>query len=181
MIIQKKEKAEGKHRWYLVVAHAGRERLARYHLTQQGFEVYLPMRAPLIANAKAQPRPMFPRYLFVSVDLDRPGWRAIYSTIGVHSILTTGHGETARPRAVPTALVSALKAREVEGLVILAPKVVQKPCGHAPGDKVRVAIGSRFAGLEAVFEERVDAKRAAVLISLLGRDSRHVVPLASLT
>jgi transcriptional antiterminator RfaH len=173
-----KPKAEG--HWYLVIAHAGRERLARYHLAQQGYEVYLPMRAPLTGNRKAQPRPFLPRYLFVRVDLARPGWRSIYSTIGVRGILTTGAGEMARPKAISVELVDGIKEREVDGLVILAPKVEEAACPHKRGDKVHIPIGNRFGDLEAIFEERVDAQRAAILISLLGRDSRQIVPLASL-
>lgn len=168
--------------WYLVVAHFGRERLAAYHLKRQGYEVYLPMRAPLTSarsktGALPEPRPFFPRYLFVQVDLTQPGWRSIYSTIGVHSVLTSGVGENARPRPVGEGLVKALKAREVDGLIVLPPK---SDCPHEKGDMVRVRIGRRFGGIEAVFEERVDAKRAIILISLLGRDSRQEVPLASL-
>lgn len=180
MIASQVSKMRGGFSWYAVVAHAGRERLAKYHLNRQGFDVYLPMRAPLgvgRAGVAAEPRPMFPRYLFVSVDLNAPGWRSIYSTIGVASVLMTGTGETARPRPVPNALIERLQAREVDGLVVLDEREPETPCRHKAGDKGRIGIG-RFADMDAVFIERVDKNRAALLVSLLGRDHRVVTHLA---
>lgn len=180
MIASQVSKMRGGYSWYAVVAHAGRERLAKYHLNRQGFEVYLPMRAPLgvgRAGVAAEPRPMFPRYLFVSVDLNAPGWRSIYSTIGVANVLMTGVGETARPRPVPNALIERLQAREVDGLVVLDERVPDAPCKHGKGDKVRINVG-RFADMDAMFEERVDANRALLLVSLLGRSHCVIADLA---
>lgn len=178
------EKRKGGYLWYVVITHAGQERLAKYHLGRQGYETYLPMRAPLTVGRRKdgsspEPRPMFPRYLFVAVDLNAPGWRSIYSTIGVHSVICSGVGEQARPIAAPNGLIEALQAREVNGLCILAPRQVEKPCPYQPGDKLRVRIGRQFGEIDAVFEERIDGNRAAILISLLGRDSRQVIPLPS--
>lgn len=165
-------------RWYVVVTHAGQERLARMNLVRQGFDVYLPMRPPLTANPKAGAKPLFPRYMFVSVDLDRPGceWRALYSTIGVHDVLSVGAGEARKPRAIPSHWIDSIQAREVDGLVILKPKPESR---FKAGEPCVVEIGERGGALEAVFLEPVDAKRVALLISLLGSDSRHVVPSAS--
>lgn len=171
------EKTKGGYRWYAVVSHGGQERLARHHLERQGFEVYLPMRAPLRANRKAGPRPLFPRYLFVSVDLATPGWRAIYSTIGVHTVMMAGSGESARPKAVPGGVIEAIQAREVDGLVILKPE--EKPVPFKKGETVAVR-GGPLAGLNAIFMEAVDAKRCHLLVSFMGRDSRTTIDLASL-
>jgi transcriptional antiterminator RfaH len=169
--------------WYAVVTHAGKERLAKFHLGRQGFETYLPMRAPLtrgLAAKPAQPRPMFPRHLFVSVDLNAPGWRSIYSTIGVSSVLTTGSGEASRPRAVPNFVIEALQAREINGLVVLdRPEVAAAVCPHKKGDTVRIGMG-RYADMDAIFEERVDNARVSLLVQLLGREHRVVTHLAHL-
>lgn len=175
-------RSQGGYLWYVVITHAGQERLAKYHLGRQGYETYLPMRAPLATGRKGaaapEPRPMFPRYLFVAVDLNAPGWRSIYSTIGVHSVIVSGTGEAARPIAAPNGLIEALQAREVNGLVVLPPREKEAACPHRKGDKVRVM--GRTADYDGVFDERIDANRVALLVSLLGRDSRVVVPLSSL-
>lgn len=178
MILNQKRK--GGFSWYVVITHSGQERLAKYHLGRQGFETYLPMRAPLAVRRRRdgsspEPRPMFPRYLFVAVDLNAPGWRSIYSTIGVHSVITSGIGEAARPAAAPNSLIEALQSREVAGLVVLPPRDQSKPCPHRKGDRIMVT-GST-ADFDAVFEERVDDRRVAVLLSLLGRESRQIVAL----
>ena len=180
MISSQIENLKGGHRWYVVVTHAGQERLAAMNLRRQDFEAYLPMRPPLTANPRAGAKPLFPRYMFVSLDMARPGWRALYSTIGVHDVLSTGSGEHRRPKAIPGAWVERIQAREVDGLVILKDREPEKACGLTKGDKVTLPVGHKFGELEAVFEERVDARRVALLISLLGRDSRVVVDLGSL-
>ena len=64
--------------------------------------------------------------------------------------------------------------------MILKDREPEKACGLTKGDKVTLPVGHKFGELEAVFEERVDARRVALLISLLGRDSRVVVDLGSL-
>lgn len=61
-------------RWYAVYTKTGAENLAEGHLQRQGFRVYLPRyrkerrHARRITLVKA---PLFPRYLFVELDLDR--------------------------------------------------------------------------------------------------------------
>lgn len=177
-----KKNIEG-HRWYLVLAKRGAERLAQQNLERQGFEVYLPMHAPgpLIPKAGKPtapiPRPFLPGYLFVSVDLGSEPWRKIFSTIGVRSIYMTGQGEDARPRAIPNAWIEQLQVREVNGLIV-RPHQDQIKSAWTHGQPVSVR--GRTADLSAVFLEPVDAKRVMILVSLFGRDSRQVVDASSL-
>ena len=184
MIASQVAKQRGGFSWYAVVTHAGKEKLAKYHLGRQGFETYLPMRAPMtrgLAASPSQPRPMFPRWMFVSVDLNAPGWRSIYSTIGVSSVLTIGSGVEARPRPVENWVIERLQAREINGLVVLdEPETPDRPCSHKAGDAVRIGVG-RYADMDAIFEERVDKDRVALLVQLLGRAHRVVTQLAHIT
>lgn len=177
---------EGRSAWYLVSAQGGKERLAVMQLRMQGFETYLPMRAPLKAGGAA--RPLFPAYLFVRVDMARPGWRAIYNTIGVKDVLSVGSGDNRRPKALPAGLVPGFMAMERSGLIPLATAAQGNDGGHtAPradgltvGDPVLMPFGAAGGVIQGVLAERVDARRGVVLISLLGRDSRATVDLASL-
>jgi|GEM_PF-450207 len=174
--------SQGRSAWYLVSTHSGKERLAVMQLRMQGYETYLPMRAPLKAGGEA--KPLFPAYLFVRVDMTAQQWRPIYSTIGVKDVLSVGQGENRRPKAVSEGLIGGLMAQERAGLIVLAPAAVKaEPVaaadGLAVGDRVLVPFGAAGGIIEAVLAERVDARRGVVLISLLGRDSRATVDLAT--
>lgn len=168
----------GGYRWYLVLAKRGRERLAKDGLERKGFDVYLPMHAPTARIGHAPtPRPFLPGYLFVSVDVARPGWRDIFSAFGVQDVYCVGKGLERRPLAVPPGWIEQLQIREVNGLITL--NAGKPACPIEPGAKV-VYRGIKSCDLEAVFLEPVDAKRGAILVSLLGSDSRVEVPLKHL-
>lgn len=174
--------------WYVVITHANQERVAKYQLERQGFEdVYLPMVPPPV-GARARngippsPRPMVPRYLFVSVDINRPGWRAIRSTLGVHDVIMRGSGEAARPSPIPGRFIEEMQAREVNGLVILPPKSKteeRKPASsrYRRGDRLRWS--GPTADYDFIFQEMVDGDRAKVIFTLLGRESAQIIALPS--
>lgn len=86
--------------WYVVQTHARAERKAAFHLERQGFTVYLPQYLKRWRHArKTEMRraPLFPRYLFVTMDMAQARWRAIRSTIGVSALVCNGE----RPAPVP--------------------------------------------------------------------------------
>lgn len=167
--------------WYLVLTKRGGERLAKENLERQGFTVYCPMHAPPPARPRpgkpmeTTPRPFLPGYLFVSFDVNDPKWGRIFSTYGVRSMYTTGAGSEARPRALKNSWIEQLQVREVNGLIVRPhADLVQTP--YKPGAPVRYHMNK--ADLDAVFLEAVDAKRVAILVSLLGSDSRQIVDAA---
>jgi transcriptional antiterminator RfaH len=86
-------------------------------------------------------------------------WAPVRSTVGVASLVRFG-GQVA---PVPEALVETLRTSAVE------------PQHHRPiyqqGQKVRIVAGP-FATLEGVFDMAEGESRAAVLLDLLGRQSR---------
>ncbi len=149
--------------WYVAVTHGNAERLARYHLERQGFETYLPM----IAGEKVV-RPFLPKYIFVAIDMQSQRWRAVYSTIGIQSVLSAGE----RPRAINDIIIEKIKAREVGGLIVLDEPEEEFPIKR--GERVKV----KGSPIEAIFQEKVDKKRVAILLTLLNRQSRVVVPVA---
>lgn len=177
------DQARGGFQWYVVVTHHGQERLAKANLRRQGFEVYLPM-IPPSARARTRngvppsPRPMIPRYLFVCVDINAPGWRDILSTIGVQQLICRGSGVTARPAPIGAGFIEALQAREVAGLVVLPPPDEAKiEARYRRGDKLRLV--GPTADYDVVFQEMVDGDRAKVIFKLLGVDSLQVIALPS--
>jgi transcriptional antiterminator RfaH len=155
-------------RWYLVQTRAHAERKAAEHLLRQGFDTYLPRYAKRRRHARrveTVAAPLFPRYLFVSVDITAQRWLSIRSTIGVSSLVYCGD----KPAEVPAGVVPDLRSREVDGLVTLD----QRP-RFARGDRVRILDGA-FANCLGLFEGMPDRERVAVLLDLLGRKVRVMI------
>jgi transcriptional antiterminator RfaH len=160
-------------RWYVVHTQPHHEVRADLNLRQQGFRTYLPryLRSRRHARRTEQVlRPLFPRYLFVALDIARDRWRAIHSTFGVSHLLLAGE----EPVAVPHGVIDDIRAREGgDGLVKLG-----LPAGLGPGSRVRL-IDSIFADATGVLERAADDRRVAILLELLGREVRVFVPAAS--
>src|SRR3984885_15659307 len=98
-------------RWYVVQTHPHAETKASEHLRRQGFAIYLPRYLKQRRHARRVERiaaPLFPRYIFVSVDLATQRWLSIDSTIGVTKLIRNGNV----PAAVPQPVIDALKCRE---------------------------------------------------------------------
>ena len=155
--------------WACVQTESQREHVAERWLREQRFEVYLPRirieRHSARANGHGLPTsataPLFPAYLFVSI-VDR--WYSIGSTIGVIDVLRDGE----HPAHVPEPIISALKARERDGVVVLETRPA-----FLRGDRVRIMRGA-LQGQLAIFQDMKPRQRAEILLSILGA-SRSVV------
>jgi transcriptional antiterminator RfaH len=160
-------------RWYVVHTQAQGEDRADINLRRQGFVTYLPryLRARRHARrAETVVRPLFPRYLFVAMDVARDRWRVVQSTFGVSSLVVVGSD----PIPLPDGVVEEIRAREGErGLVNLG-----LPAGVKPGSPVRLIDGV-FAEYRGVLERLADDRRVTVLLNLLGREVRVFVPVAN--
>jgi len=155
-------------RWYLVHTRPHAERKAAEHLLRQGFETYVPRyfkRRRHARRIETVVAPLFPRYLFVTVDMMTQRWLAIRSTIGVSALVSWGD----KPAEVPQYIIQDLRSREVGGMVALD----QRP-RFAPGDRVRIIDGV-FAGCLGLFEDMSDRERVAVLLDMLGRKVRVLI------
>jgi transcriptional antiterminator RfaH len=156
-------------RWYVVQTHTHAEAKAAAHLTRQGFTAYLPRYLKRRRHARRiemVAAPLFPRYLFVAVDMVCQRWRAIHSTIGVAHLVCNGDD----PVAVADSVVEGLRVREdLQGFVKLGPRL-----RFALGEKVRVLDGV-FADCLGLFDGMKDSDRVAVLLDLLGRKVRLVL------
>ena len=94
---------EGNERWFLVNTLTNGELRAEFHLRAQGFRTYLPQIWKTIRHARqlrTRRAPLFPRYLFLILDLDRDRWLSVRSTIGVSSLVACDG------RPIPVPLVS---------------------------------------------------------------------------
>lgn len=160
-------------RWYVVHTQPHHELRADVNLRRQGFDTYMPRYQRTRRHARRTEtvvRPLFPRYLFVALDLTRDRWRAVHSTFGVSHLIQAGE----EPLSVPSGVVEEIRAREDgAGLVKLG-----LPPGIGPGSPVRLIDGI-FQDARGVLERIADDRRVAVLLQLLGREVRVFVPAAS--
>lgn len=154
--------------WYVIHTHAHGESRALAHLERQGYEAWLPVCRKIRRHAGRREvvlRPLFPRYLFVSVDMEEEPWRAILSTRGVHALIS----DAGRPTPLDEGIVEALRSRAGEdGIFDLRPDALKA------GTKVRIAAGP-FADLEGIFQATTDSARVQVLLTLMGRAVRVTV------
>ncbi|HZP76294.1 MAG TPA: transcriptional activator RfaH [Pseudolabrys sp.] len=160
-------------RWYVVQTQPNAERKAVAHLERQGFATYLPRylkRRRHARRVETVSAPLFPRYLFVTIDMDTQRWRSIYSTVGVSRLVCAGD----TPTPVPEQVVELLKQREdTAGLI----KLERRP-QFRPGEKVRVLDGV-FSDCLGLYEDMADRDRVAILLDLLGRKVRVLVDAES--
>ena len=154
----------------MVHTQARQEMLALQHLLDQRFEAYLPCFKKVRHHARKVDEvlaPLFPRYLFVGIDLAIDPWRSINGTRGVAYLLTNA----GQPLWIPNTIVEDLKAQEdANGVVPIS--ILDR---FAPGDQVRVKEGA-FEGQTAVFEQWTDCARVALLLNFLGRQTRVTLP-----
>lgn len=161
--------------WYVAHTHAKAERQALCHLERQGFTAYLPQYLKRWRHARRAewvPAPLFPRYLFVNMDIERDRWRAVRSTVGVRHVISNGDW----PVPVADQIVEEIRAREDEtGMVAVNP---EPP--FSPGEMVRVTSGA-LADQVGLFDCVSDDERVFILLELLGRQVRVRVPMESVS
>jgi transcriptional antiterminator RfaH len=156
----------GGRRWYVVQTQVNCEAKAAENLRRQGYEAYLPRYLKRRRHARKMDftaKPLFPRYMFVAIDVATQRWRSIQSTFGVSRLVT--HGD--EPAALPEGVVRALKAREDDSGFV---KLDARPA-FAPGDKVRVLAGA-FMDNAGLFNGMADHDRVSILLDMLGRKVR---------
>lgn len=158
--------------WFVAYTEVTGETRAVRHLRNQGFETFLPRYRKLRRHARRVETilaPLFPRYVFVKLDLDRDRWRAVNGTRGVQRLVSWGE----LPAAVPEGVIEEIAAdADSEGVVALDPDRFRK------GDKLRIIDGP-LADVTGFFEEMADSRRVTLLLDVLGRAVRVHAPLTS--
>jgi transcriptional antiterminator RfaH len=160
-------------RWYVVQSQPNAEQKALAHLERQGFATYLPRylkRRRHARRVEIVPAPLFPRYLFVGIDLATQRWRSIFSTGGVSQLICQGE----QPTAISERVIDSLKLREDAGGYV---RLDYRP-SFRTGDKIRILEGA-FADCLGLYEGMRESQRIAILLDLLGRKVRVTVDLVA--
>lgn len=161
-------------RWYVVQTHPHAESKASANLVRQGYDVYLPRylrRRRHARRIETVAAPLFPRYLFVAIDVTIQRWRCVQSTLGVARLVCNGD----EPAVVPDGVVEDLLHRQDgRGFLQLGPS--QR---FVAGDRIRIVDGA-FTACLGFFEKMSDGERVAVLLDLLGRKVRVVLDAESI-
>jgi transcription elongation factor/antiterminator RfaH len=151
---------EGNERWFLVHTLPHTERRAQLHLGAQGFRTHFPTIQKTIRHARqlrTVRAPLFPRYIFLILDLGRDRWLSVQSTVGVSSLFSCED----RPVPVPEGIVETLIENSDEANLALFTS------GLATGQSVRILSGP-FANFVGKLERLDAAGRIRVLLDMMG-------------
>lgn len=150
----------GDERWYLVHTQPRRELGAQVQLKNQAFRTFLPKYRKTIRHARKVHRtiaPLFPRYMFVILDLDRDPWHSVNGSFGVTSLVMTNDRPVPAAQGVVEALIlSSAEDGEVEFREDLS-----------PGQPVRIAAGP-FSDQIGILKHLDDRDRVCVLLQMMG-------------
>ena len=154
-------------RWYVIRAKLRKETVVEKRIADLGLEVFLPwLRSRRRVGTRYQwvVSPLFPGYIFCRLDLFLSG-KAVRYAPGVKDFVKFG----SRIAEVGEDVVKEIRDRCPQGVAEI------KPRPYRLGEPVMIREGP-FAGLEAVFErEMVGSERIAILLELLGRQTRLVL------
>ncbi len=160
-------------RWYAIQTKGNKERDVAKRLMDLKLEIFLPwLRDRRRIGSKYQwvLVPLFPGYLFCRLDIVVSGKAARYSP-GVKDFLKFGNEIT----EISNDIIVALQERCPRGVAAI------DPVSLTAGDCIRINEGP-FAGLEAIFEKKMKgSERVAVLLEILGRQTRLVLPSETVT
>lgn len=157
-------------RWYAVHTQPAAEAKAAFNLGAQGFDCFLPRYARQRRHARKVETvlaPLFPRYLFIRLDFDADRWRSVNGTFGVQGLVSFGE----RPQPAPEGVVEAMQEHSgSSGIVEIGGPSFDR------GQALRIENGP-LADMIGLFEEMPDQQRVILLLNLLGRPVRVIVPL----
>lgn len=152
--------------WYLLQCKPQQETRAEAHLMNQGYACFLPrLEQEKLRGSQRQTvaTPLFPGYLFIHLDQQTDNWSAIRSTRGVVRLVSFG----GQPQSVSNDLIAALRDR-----VAKAPRAP----ALQTGDRIKVTEGA-FVDIEAIFNTWAGEDRVVILLNLMRREHRLVLPL----
>ena len=151
---------EESERWFCVYTQPKREFVALKNLEAQSYCCFLPAFLKTVRHARRTRKAriaLFPRYLFVQIDVAEQAWTPIRSTVGVTDLVLRND----RPQPVPDGIVTTLRAAvNVDGHVDFRDEI-------EVGQNVRLLSGP-FFNLVGRLQHMDDRGRAKVLLDILG-------------
>ena len=159
--------------WFILQFKPNSHHLATKNLTQQGFEVFLPLHdttSRKLSRFINTSKPLFPGYMFIRFDRAESKWHKINSTYGVSRLIT--FNSTLKP--IPINIVDSLMRRYDSSGKLLPIQKLKK------GDQVTVLKGP-FANFIATVEKYEADQRIWILMDLMGRKTKIQTPSDNLT
>jgi len=155
-------------RWYVVRTQPHREAQAARQLENQAYRAFLPRFLKSRRHARKFETvlaPLFPRYMFIVLDLGRDRWRSVNGTYGVDRLLM----RSGEPEPVPLGLVEQLTGAADTN------DAVRFSTGLKQGQTIRVTAGP-FAELMGTLESLDDQGRVRVLLEIMGGSVPVLLP-----
>jgi len=150
--------------WYVIYTHSCKEFFSEKNLNRLNFFTYVPKFKKKINHARKitiEIKPLFPRYIFVKLNLDTQRWSVINSTYGVKNLLIMNN----EPIKIANDIINKLKSYEDEqGIIIFYPNE-----SLTIGDRIKIESGA-FAGKNGFYEGLAKDNKIKVLLNLLGKD-----------
>jgi transcriptional antiterminator RfaH len=156
--------------WYVVHTKPRQEKRAERNLQLQGFHCYLPQiqktrkrRGKRYLAIEA----LFPRYLFLRLNLFQDNVAPIRSTLGVSGLVHFGWQLPTMPESLIAKLLNATDP--TSGLIKIPEHDFVK------GERVIIEDGP-LAGMEGIFQAATGKERVIILLDILGRQNAVTVP-----
>jgi transcription antitermination factor NusG len=163
---------KGTERWFVVHSLPRREAGTELQLLAQGFRAFLPRMTKTVRHARKLrtiDAPVFPRYLFIVLDLRKDLWRSVNGTFGVASLIMTRD----MPKPVPQGVVERLLEYTDETGVVRFDRDL------CEGQSIRVSTGP-FVHTLGRLECLAANGRARVLLDIMGGNVRALVDRSAL-
>ena len=160
--------------WYVIHALSNQEFRAKLNLQRQNYIVYLPQYIGTRKHARKVEKivkPLFPRYLFIQLDLLHDNISSINSTFGVNKIVALGK----EPSIISNEVIKNFMDLEdnkgnLDCIVNSRFKI---------GENIKIKDGV-LKGNNAVFMGINENQRVSVLLSMMGRKLNISMPSLSL-
>ena len=153
--------------WHLIYTKPRQEKRAALNLTQQGFEVFLPMMSKEVLRQNSLDKveePLFKRYLFVRFDEKSSPWHKIRNSLGVTDLVRFGNVFA----TIPDEMIDVFKTFELPTSEMFS-----------RGQVLKVTDGP-FRDLEVIYQLKDGNQRAIVLIEMLNKTQKIAIDLKDL-
>lgn len=159
--------------WYVVATKPNGERSAEANLSNQGYEIFLPVIEKTRRHARRTDivrRPLFPGYLFVQFDPSTTAWRAINGTIGVrHLLMNNG-----RPQSIYGDFIKTIKLR-----ISASGVIAEDPPVYKEGETVELISGAMQGHLATILSADENC-RIKILLAMMGGEVISTIAAADI-